>query len=100
MGTFVELNNFEISQRLIHIKTTIHYGGPNYKEMLDELRNHHELTHEKIAYLLSMSGASTVSEWARGGRPNFEVGESFIELWKSLTGKQNSEIPRISHWRV
>ena len=38
MGILVELNNFDISDRLIFVKNTIHYGAPNYKEMIDEFK--------------------------------------------------------------
>ena len=100
MGILVELNNFDISKRLIFVKNTIHYGAPNYKEMIDELKKHHEMTGEKIAYLLPISGASTVSEWARGGRPNYEVGEALIELWKLFTDKDDKDIPRNNHWSL
>ena len=100
MGILVELNNFDISERLIFVKNPIHYGAPNYKEMIGELKNHHEMTAEKIAYLLPIVGASTVSEWARGYKPNYEAGEAFIELWKALTGKADKDIPRIKHWSV
>jgi len=100
MGIFVELNNFEVSKRLIFVKNTIHYGAPNYKEMIEELKEHHEMTAEKIAFVLPVSGASTVSEWARGGRPNYDVGEALIELWKMFTGKEDQDVPRIKHWSV
>lgn len=100
MGILVELNNFDISKRLIFVKNTIHYGAPNYKEMIEELKEHHEMTGEKIACLLPISAASTVSEWARGGRPNYEVGEALIELWKLFTDKDDKDIPRNNHWSL
>ena len=100
MGILVELNNFDISDRLIFVKNTIHYGAPNYKEMIDELKKHHEMTGEKIAYLLPISGPSTIEEWTRGTKPNYVAGEAFIELWKMFTGKEDQDIPRIKHWRV
>ena len=101
MGIFVELNNFDISERLIFVKNTIRYGAPNYKEMIADLKNNHEMTGEKIAYLLPIAGVSSVSEWARGiSKPNYAVGEAFIELWKVLTDKEDQDIPRIKHWSV
>lgn len=100
MGIFVELNNFEVSKRLIFVKNTIHYGAPNYKEMIEELKEHHEMTAEKIAFVLPVANASTVSQWARGGRPNYEVGEAFIELWKLFTDKDDKDIPRNNHWSL
>lgn len=100
MGIFVELNNFEVSKRLIFVKNTIHYGAPNYKEMIEELKEHHEMTAEKIAFVLPVANASTVSQWARGGRPNYEVGEALIELWKLFTDKDDKDIPRNNHWSL
>lgn len=100
MGVFIELNNFDISERLIFVKNTIHYGAPNYKEMICELKNHHEMTTEKIAYVLPISGSSTIEDWTRGATPNYAAGEAFIELWKSLTDKADKDIPRINHWSV
>lgn len=55
-------------------------------------------THEKIAFVLPVSGASTVSEWARGGVPNFENGEALIELWRAETGI--SREPREGEWHT
>ena len=54
-------------------------------------------THEKIAFVLPVAGASTVSEWARGGTPNFEHGEALIELWKAETGVER--VPREGEWQ-
>lgn len=100
MGILVELNNFDISERLIFVKNTIHYGAPNYKEMIEELKKNHEMTGEKIAHLLPISGPSTIEEWTRGTKPNYVAGEAFIELWKTFTGKEDQQIPRIQHWRI
>lgn len=55
-------------------------------------------THEKIAFVLPVAGASTVSEWARGGTPNFEHGEALIELWKAETGVER--VPREGEWQT
>jgi CRISPR/Cas system CSM-associated protein Csm4 (group 5 of RAMP superfamily) len=52
MGIFVELNNFEVSKRLIFVKNTIHYGAPNYKEMIEELNNNKKRTHKKTQFLI------------------------------------------------
>ncbi|TCB52670.1 hypothetical protein E0H80_02215 [Acinetobacter sp. ANC 4779] len=100
MGVYIELNNFEVSKRLIFVKNTIHYGAPNYKEMINELKKHHEMTGEKIAYILPISGPSTIEEWCRGSKPNYEAGEAFIELWKIFTGKEDQDVPRIKHWSM
>lgn len=55
-------------------------------------------THEKIAFVLPVSGASTVSEWARGGVPNYENGEALIELWRAETGVDR--VPREGEWGI
>ena len=39
MGIYIELNNFEVSKRLIFLKAEVKYGAPNYAEMIDELKN-------------------------------------------------------------
>ncbi|MFH7410386.1 hypothetical protein [Acinetobacter variabilis] len=100
MGIYIELTNFEVSKNLLFLKAGVKYGAPNYAEMIDELKKHYEMTHEKIAYLLPMAGASGVADWARGVTPNYEVGEAFIELWKALTDKTNQDIPRVKYWSV
>lgn len=61
------------------------YKRPDFNRMILDLLKM-DWTHEKIASVLPVSGASTVSEWARGGKPNFENGEAFIELWRAETG--------------
>lgn len=45
-------------------------------------------TYEKIAFVLPVRGASTVSEWARGGVPNYDNGKAFELLWQIETGIQ------------
>ncbi|WP_180060461.1 hypothetical protein [Acinetobacter sp. YH12135] len=100
MGIHIELNNFEVSKRLIFLKTEIWYGAPNYLEMIRELKEHHEMTNEKIAFLLPVSGPSTVNDWEFGSTPNYEAGEAFIDLWKAFTEKTDQDIPRINHWRI
>lgn len=71
------------------------YKRPDFNRMILDL-GRLKWTHEKIAFVLPVSGASTVSEWARGGIPNFEHGEAFIELWKSETGIER--FPREGEW--
>ncbi|MEQ1368217.1 hypothetical protein ABLT80_03945 [Acinetobacter schindleri] len=100
MGIYIELNNFEVSKRLIFLKAEVKYGAPNYAEMIDELKKYYEMTHEKIAYLLPLSGASGVADWAHSVTPNYEAGEAFIELWKALTDKTDKDIPRVNNWSV
>ena len=53
-------------------------------------------THEKIAFVLPVANASTVSEWARGGVPNYDNGDAFVELWRLETGIER--VPREGEW--
>lgn len=71
------------------------YKRPDFNRMILDLCRL-GWTHEKIAFVLPIAGASTVSEWARGGTPNYEHGEAFIELWKTETGIEC--IPREGEW--
>ena len=71
------------------------YKRPDFNRMILDL-SRLGWTHEKIADVLPVTNASTVSEWARGGKPNFENGEAFIELWKMETGIE--KIPREGEW--
>lgn len=67
------------------------YKRPDFNRMILDLIKL-GWTHEKIAFVLPVQSASTVSEWARGGKPNFENGEAFVMLWQSETGRQR--VPR------
>lgn len=71
------------------------YKRPDFNRMILDL-GRLGWTHEKIAFVLPVSGASTVSEWARGGVPNYENGEALIELWRAETGV--SREPREGEW--
>lgn len=73
------------------------YKKPDFNRMILDL-SRLGWTHEKIAFVLPVSGASTVSEWARGGTPNFEHGEAFIQLWQSETGLER--FPREGEWGI
>lgn len=73
------------------------YKRPDFNRMILDL-GRLKWTHEKIAFVLPVSGASTVSEWSRGGTPNFEHGEAFIELWKNETGLER--FPREGEWQT
>ena len=53
-------------------------------------------TYEKIAFVLPVANASTVSEWARGGVPNYDNGDAFMELWRIETGIER--VPREGEW--
>lgn len=71
------------------------YKRPDFNRMILDL-GRLGWTHEKIAFVLPVSGASTVSEWARGSIPNYENGEALIELWRAETGI--SREPREGEW--
>jgi hypothetical protein len=71
------------------------YKRPDFNRMILDL-SRLGWTHEKIAFVLPVSGPSTVSEWARGGVPNYENGEALIELWRAETGI--SREPREGEW--
>ncbi len=73
------------------------YKRPDFNRIILDL-SRLKWTHEKIAFVLPVAGASTVSEWARGGTPNFEHGEALIELWKAETGVER--VPREGEWQT
>ena len=70
------------------------YKRPDFNRMILDL-GRMKWTHEKIADVLPVSGASSVTEWARGGIPNYDNGEALIVLWMTLTNKTENEIPRL-----
>ena len=70
------------------------YKRPDFNRMILDL-GRLKWTHEKIADVLPVSGASSVTEWARGGIPNYDNGEALIVLWMTLTNKTENEIPRL-----
>lgn len=74
------------------------YKRPDFNRMILDLINHYGWTHEKIAHVLPVSGASTVSEWARGGVPNYDNGDAFIELWRMEVGLER--YPREGEWQT
>ena len=71
------------------------YKRPDFNRMILDLLKL-GWTHEKIADVLPVSGASTVSEWARGGIPNYDNGDAMIELWQTETGIERA--PRVDEW--
>jgi hypothetical protein len=73
------------------------YKRPDFNRMILDL-GRLKWTHEKIAFVLPVAGASTISEWARGGVPNYEHGEAFIELWRSETCIER--VPREGEWQT
>ena len=74
------------------------YKRPDFNRMILDLCNHYGWTHEKIAFVLPVANASTVSEWARGGVPNYDNGDAFIELWRIEIGIER--IPREGEWQT
>ena len=73
------------------------YKCPDFNRMILDLCKL-GWTHEKIAFVLPVANASTVSEWARGGKPNYENGEAFVMLWKTETGIERE--PREGEWQT
>ena len=73
------------------------YKRPDFNRMILDLTKL-GWTHEKIAYVLPVAGASTVSEWARGGVPNYFHGDAFVLLWQTETGLQR--YPRDGEWQT
>ena len=73
------------------------YKRPDFNRMILDLLKL-GWTHEKIADVLPVSGASTVSEWARGGIPNYDNGDAMIELWRMETGIER--YPRDGEWQT
>ena len=73
------------------------YKRPDFNRMILDL-GRLGWTHEKIADVLPVSGASTVSEWSRGGVPNYDNGDAFIELWRIEVGIER--IPREGEWQT
>lgn len=71
------------------------YKRPDFNRMILDL-SRLGWTHEKIADVLPVSGASTVSEWSRGGIPNYDNGDAFIMLWRMETGVER--YPREGEW--
>ena len=61
------------------------YKRPDFNRMLLDLRNL-GWSHEKIAHVLDVSSASTVSAWSTGTKPFYENGEQLIMLWQEQTG--------------
>ena len=67
------------------------YKRPDFNRMILDL-SRLGWTHEKIADVLPVSGASTVSEWSRGGIPNYDNGAAFNLLWKFETGNEREPL--------
>lgn len=71
------------------------YKRPDFNRMILDL-GRLGWTHEKIADVLPVSSASTVSEWSRGGIPNYDNGDAFILLWQVEVGLDR--YPREGEW--
>ncbi|OEY96067.1 hypothetical protein BJD20_13260 [Acinetobacter proteolyticus] len=74
------------------LKEKMNYKKPDFPRMILDLRNL-KWSHLRIAHVLDLKCASTVSAWATGTRPFFENGEHLISLWRDQTGLER--VPRI-----
>lgn len=74
------------------IKKKRQYKCPDFSRMILDLRNL-GWSHEKIAFVLDVGHASTVSAWATGSNPSHKFGEQFIELWRDQTKVER--VPRV-----
>ncbi len=92
-----ELYCFSISEKLFINKKIRRYSAPNFSLMIGELRENHDMSIEKIAFILQDS-ASAVFGWSTGAKPFYEHGENFVDLWKTLTEKSDEQIPRITRF--
>ena len=89
--------NLQLKKKVKEFRVAMRgYKRPDFNRMILDLCKL-GWTHEKIADVLPVSGASTVSEWARGSAPNYENGEALIELWRAETGI--SREPREGEWQ-
>lgn len=99
MNIFSELCSFDTPANLFLNKSIRAYLAPNFSVMIKDL-SLLGWTHEKIAFVLPVAGASTISEWSHGSLMNFDNGNAFIELWKHLTDKTEKEMPRINRYHI
>lgn len=74
------------------LKEKMNYKKPDFPRMILDLRNL-KWSHLRIAHVLDLKCASTVSAWATGTRPFFENGEHLISLWRDQTGLER--VPRV-----
>ena len=63
MNIFSELCSFDTPANLFLNKSIRAYLAPNFSAMIKDL-SLLGWTHEKIAFVLPVSGASTISEWS------------------------------------
>ncbi|UDM38428.1 hypothetical protein LIS44_00950 [Acinetobacter haemolyticus] len=99
MNIFAELCCFNAPNNLFFNKKFPNYLAPDFPAVIEEI---YQLgwTCEKIADVLPVSGASTVTEWTYGSFMNYDNGAALIELWKQLTDKTEKEIPRINRYLI
>ena len=100
MSEYAELNCLNIGSNILLSKNLVEYNSPDYGEILRTLGAEFGLTHEKVAYVLPVAGASTISEWSRGGMPNYKNGLFLVELWKLLTDKTEADLPRKNRYLI
>ena len=90
--------NLQLKKKVKEFRVAMRgYKRPDFNRMILDLCRL-GWTHEKIAFVLPVANASTVSEWARGGKPNYENGEAFVMLWKTETGIERE--PREGEWQT
>ncbi|KRW27809.1 hypothetical protein AO727_08035 [Acinetobacter baumannii] len=99
MNIFAELCCFSTPKNLFFNKRLLNYLAPDFNRMIVDLKNL-GWTHEKIAFVLPISGASSVREWICGSVMKYDNGAAFVELWMHLTNKTEKEIPRINRYLI
>lgn len=99
MNIFAELCSFSTPKNLFFNKKFPNYLAPDFNRMIVDLTNL-DWTHEAIAHVLPISGASTIREWTCGCFMNYDNGAALIELWMQLTNKTEKEIPRINRYLI
>ncbi len=73
------------------------YKRPDFNRMLLDLRKL-GWSHERIAHVLDITNASTVSAWSTGTRPFYENGDQLVMLWQEQTGLVR--FPREGEWQT
>ncbi|AYX95745.1 hypothetical protein ACUTA3_08200 [Acinetobacter baumannii] len=99
MNIFAELCCFSTPKNLFFNRKFPNYLAPDFNRMVVDLKNL-GWTLEKIAYVLPISGASSVREWICGSFMKYDNGAAFVELWMHLTNKTEKEIPRINRYLI
>lgn len=73
------------------------YKRPDFNRMLLDLRKL-GWSHERIAHVLDIANASTVSAWSTGTKPFYENGDQLTMLWQDQTGLVR--FPREGEWQT